>query len=107
MKKENKPIKNVLNNFIHYLELMNKAEDEYEDQLNLDFQKWIESEKALKDMSGDMPYCDSCEFSINKKCVASQMERLDGRLCSKSCKKHIEKIKYENAKNFKFSRLDD
>lgn len=86
---------------------MNKAEDEYKDQLNLDFQKWLESEKALKDMSGEMPYCDACEFSIQGKCVASQVDRLNGRLCSKSCKKHIDKIKHETAKNFRFRKLDD
>lgn len=98
---------NELNTFIELSAKMSADRDSLNDQLNLDFQKWIESEKAMHDKSGDMPYCKFCDFALNKSCVADQYKRIENRLCSCAYKKYIQDIQHESAKNFIFSSTED
>ena len=95
--------KNGLNAFIELSARMSIERDTLNDQLHLDFQKWVESEKAMRDKSGDMPYCKFCDYAINGQCVAEQYKRIEKRLCSAACKKYIQDIEHESAKNFIFS----
>ena len=72
--------KNGLNAFIELSARMSIERDTLNDQLHLDFQKWVESEKAMRDKSGDMPYCKFCDYAINGQCVAEQYKRIEKRL---------------------------
>lgn len=98
--------KNYLNSLIHYMEVQHIIEDEKRDQLQLDFQKWLASEKALEDLSGEMPYCKFCKYQKDYSCTVSQEQRLEERLCAKSCKVYTEEMLHEKYKNFTFSKID-
>ena len=49
-----------------------------------DKKKWILSEKNCEDISGEMEYCDYCEFNggIFNKCTLTQKERESKCLCA-------------------------
>ena len=76
---------------------MSIERDTLNDQLHLDFQKWIESEKAMRDKSGNMPYCKFCDYAINGQCVAEQYKRIEKRLCAHAYKKYILRDNLPNA----------
>lgn len=52
-------------------------------QRRLDEEKWVESEKACADMSGQMPYCDFCrEQSASFDCEMNPNERVSTCRCA-------------------------
>ena len=97
--------KNYLNGLIQYAELNHKMHDELDEQLQLDFQKWLESEKQLQDLSGEMPYCSFCDFCEKCKCKATQTQRFEERLCAKTFKKYTEEMLYEKYKDYKLPEI--
>lgn len=100
-------VKNELNALIELSARMSIERDTLNDQLHLDFQKWIESEKAMRDKSGNMPYCKFCDYAINGQCVAEQYKRIEKRLCAHAYKKYIQDIEHESAKNFTLPDKED
>ena len=54
-------------------------------QKQLDKRKWLESEQWGSDLSGLMPYCGYCTYSLN--CPISQMDREMNCLCAKAWNK--------------------
>ena len=57
-------------------------------QQQLDEQKYLESQKWQKDMSGSMPYCKECEFRDKPflACRISHEERVEKKACEKAAK---------------------
>ena len=57
-------------------------------QASLDKQKWLESEKQKRDMSGDMPYCNYCEWSQPAHphwfCLGTHEQRVKACACAKA-----------------------
>lgn len=53
-------------------------------QQELDYKKWLQSEDAKKDLSGDYEYCFYCNGCNldNGKCVLSQQERVALHACA-------------------------
>lgn len=67
-------------------------------QTQLDKMKYIASEQAKRDLSGEMPYCDYCAFCTNiGTCSASQTERESGCFCAKAFNKGAKNAKKRNA----------
>lgn len=56
-------------------------------QSRLDREKYIASEKANYDKSGNMYYCSKCDAQNNAICEATQEEREKQSLCAKAFKK--------------------
>ena len=44
--------------------------------------KWLESEKQLRDMSGEMPWCEVCNYRFGVDCDIDDPERTNKCLCS-------------------------
>ena len=57
-------------------------------QQQLDKEKWLESEKAGYDKSGDMPYCEHCFYKeLDGFCSQPHKERECNSLCAKAYNK--------------------
>lgn len=70
-----------------YCEYMKAVQAKYE-QLELDFQKWLESEANKQDMSGKMLYCTYCKHSNGiSKCDATQEQRIKECCCAAAYKR--------------------
>lgn len=84
MKKKEKEIILQKNPLMPLIEANIKAEKkakELEEQMSLDFQKWLESERRKTDLSGIMPYCLFCPYSKDYKCTCEPEKRLQDRVC--------------------------
>lgn len=56
-----------------------------ENQKRRNKEKWQASETARKDLSGQMPWCDDCPFSIGGEwCGAPQEQRDKDCLCARN-----------------------
>lgn len=55
-----------------------------ERQKTLDKQKYVESQKAKKDLSGKMVYCEFCDTEKDCVCRHDQEERESKCLCAKA-----------------------
>lgn len=51
-------------------------------QKRLDKIKWEESEKQLRDMSGEMEWCEVCKYRRGVECDCTQYEREKDTLCA-------------------------
>ena len=95
MKKKQKEIVLQKNPLMPLIEANIKAQKkakELEEQMSLDFQKWLESERRNTDLSGLMPYCLFCSYSKDYKCTCNPDERLKERLCDKAFRKMQSKL---------------
>lgn len=55
-----------------------------ERQRSLDKKKYIRSFNDNKDYTGEMFYCEACEFKSGIVCTTSQAQREAGSLCAKA-----------------------
>lgn len=55
-----------------------------ERQKSLDRQKWLMSQEVGEDLSGEMTYCEFCGCAVDKKCTATQEERVATCLCARA-----------------------
>lgn len=53
-------------------------------QSRLNKKKWLESEKQIRDMSGEMFYCSHCEFQDGVYCKVNDPERTTNCYCAKA-----------------------
>lgn len=51
-------------------------------QASLDKQKWLESEKMGRNMSGEMPYCAGCEYQVYDCCLVTHEQRVENSYCA-------------------------
>ena len=54
-------------------------------QEQLDYRKWIESERAERDLSGSMDFCAGCKYAYGNKCTVTDASvRTMDELCAEN-----------------------
>jgi hypothetical protein len=64
-----------------------------ERQKSLDNKKFEASQKANRDLSGDMEYCSYCTYKLGQSCFAKQEEKESNNLCARSYNRMVRKLK--------------